>query len=191
MELKNKILGNVNIRKGSTIGFLKQVYEEEQEDIIVEEYWEKGTNLNSHINIIRKAGTPRPISLGKQKVAAMPTDADFDNAAVYGLDIKTIVSQYTLEKIKSDLFLSVDYFGDCARVYADGVLVQDNFWNGKPMLVRLVALKGKNVEIHILPLRKDAPIYLQKEQRTILDASEGNSLLQLNNINLLRCVCSN
>ncbi len=162
-----------------------------KDDIIVEEYWEKGTNLNSHINIIRKAGTPRPISLGKQKVAAMPTDADFDNAAVYGLDIKTIVSQYTLEKIKSDLFLSVDYFGDCARVYADGVLVQDNFWNGKPMLVRLAALKGKNVEIHILPLRKDAPIYLQKEQRTILDASEGNSLLQLNNINLLRCVCSN
>lgn len=38
VELKNKILGNVNIRKGSTIGFLKQVYEEEPEDIIVENY---------------------------------------------------------------------------------------------------------------------------------------------------------
>ena len=38
MELKNKILGNVNIRKGSTIGYLKQVYEKEQEDIIVEDY---------------------------------------------------------------------------------------------------------------------------------------------------------
>ena len=32
MELKNKIYGNVNIRKGSTIGYLKQVYEKEQED---------------------------------------------------------------------------------------------------------------------------------------------------------------
>ena len=38
MELKNKIYGNVNIRKGSTIGYLKQVYEKEQEDIIVEDY---------------------------------------------------------------------------------------------------------------------------------------------------------
>ncbi len=38
MELKNKILGNVNIRKGSTIGFLKQVYEKEQENRRVEEY---------------------------------------------------------------------------------------------------------------------------------------------------------
>ena len=38
MELKNKIFGNVNIRKGSTIGYLKQVYEKEQEEVIVEEY---------------------------------------------------------------------------------------------------------------------------------------------------------
>ena len=38
MELKNKIYGNVNIRKGSTIGYLKQVYEKEQKDIIVENY---------------------------------------------------------------------------------------------------------------------------------------------------------
>ena len=38
MELKNKIYGNVNIRKGSTIGYLKQVSEKEQENIIVEDY---------------------------------------------------------------------------------------------------------------------------------------------------------
>ena len=38
MELKNKTHGNVNIRKGSTIGFLKQVYEKEQENIRVEDY---------------------------------------------------------------------------------------------------------------------------------------------------------
>ena len=38
MELKNKIYGNVNIRKGSTIGYLKQVYEKQQDNIIVEDY---------------------------------------------------------------------------------------------------------------------------------------------------------
>ena len=38
MELNNRILGNVNIRKGATIGYLKQVYEKEQEDIVVEDY---------------------------------------------------------------------------------------------------------------------------------------------------------
>ena len=38
MATKNKTLGNVNIRKGATIGYLKQIYEKEQEDIIVENY---------------------------------------------------------------------------------------------------------------------------------------------------------
>ena len=36
--MKNKTLGNVNIRKGATIGYLKQIYEKEQEDIIVGNY---------------------------------------------------------------------------------------------------------------------------------------------------------
>ena len=38
MELKNKTHGNVNIRKGSTIGYLKQIYEKEQENMKVENY---------------------------------------------------------------------------------------------------------------------------------------------------------
>lgn len=38
MELKNKTFGNVNIRKGSTIGYLKQIYEKEPEDVGVEDY---------------------------------------------------------------------------------------------------------------------------------------------------------
>ena len=81
-------------------------------------------------------------------------------------------------------FLKIDYAGDCARVYADGKLVMDNFWNGKPMLVRMSDLAGKKVELRILPLRKDAPIYLQKEQKEILDNSQA-VLLQLNSINIL------
>jgi hypothetical protein len=61
----------------------------------------------------------------------------------------------------------------------------DNFWNGKPMLVRMSDLAGKKVELRILPLRKDAPIYLQKEQKKILDNSK-TALLQLNSINILK-----
>ena len=36
--IEKQDFGNVNIRKGSTIGYLKQVYEKEKENIIVEEY---------------------------------------------------------------------------------------------------------------------------------------------------------
>ena len=35
------------------------------------------------------------------------------------------------------------------RIYADGILVEYNFWNGKPTLVRLSDLIGKHVELKI------------------------------------------
>lgn len=36
--IEKQDFGDVNIRKGATIGFLKQIYEQEQEDVIVEDY---------------------------------------------------------------------------------------------------------------------------------------------------------
>lgn len=152
---------------------------------IKEEYWSMVNGVSAGTKLLKKAGVPREITMGKQKVAAMPVDADFDNAAVYAVDVEELLANPALQTDVEGLFLSVDYYGDCARVYADGVLVQDNFWNGKTMLVRLSDLKGKRVELRILPLRKDAPIYLQKEQKEILNSAEGDSLLKLNNIGVL------
>lgn len=148
---------------------------------IVEEYW-KDTDSSVSYTLRRKAGKPRDVKFGAQKVAAMPVDDDFKEAEVYAVDVAAISDTGDAD----DLFLSIDYQGDCARVYADGRLVQDNFWNGKSMLVRLSALVGKTVELRILPLRKDAPIYLQKEQRAVLDAADGTALLRLNGIKVIR-----
>jgi hypothetical protein len=122
--------------------------------------------------------------MGAQKVAAMPTNEDFENAAVWELDLSGSRSQVSDFNVHTQ-FLKIDYAGDCARIYADGKLVMDNFWNGKPMLVRMSDLANKKVELRILPLRKDAPIYLQKEQKEILDNSQA-ALLQLNSINILK-----
>ncbi|MDO4172856.1 MAG: beta-galactosidase, partial [Prevotellaceae bacterium] len=148
---------------------------------IVEEYWKDTDSSVSYI-LKRKAGKPRDVKLGAQKVAAMPVDDDFKEAEVYAVDVAAISDTGDAD----DLFLSIDYQGDCARVYADGRLVQDNFWNGKSMLVRLSDLVGKTVELRILPLRKDAPIYLQKEQRAVLDAADGTALLRLNGIKVIK-----
>jgi hypothetical protein len=120
--------------------------------------------------------------MGSQKVAAMPTNEDFDAAAVWNLDFSKV--QSSMFNVQ---FLKIDYAGDCARVYADGKLIMDNFWNGKPMLVRMSDLAGKKVELRILPLSKDAPIYLQKEQKEILNNSQ-TALLQLNSISILSVV---
>ncbi len=146
---------------------------------IVEEYWHE-TDDKVEVRKIREADSPRDIVMGKQKVAAMPEDCDFDKAAVYVIDIDSALASHA-----DSAFLKIDYAADCARVYADGKLVQDNFWNGKPMLVRVSDLVGKHVELRILPLRKDAPIYLQKEQKAILEASE-NALLTLTKVSVIK-----
>lgn len=145
---------------------------------IMEEYWEDGASVPSRLT--RQTAAPREVPTGAQKVAAMPVDSDFDKAAVYELDCPAVDG-----KDIDDTFIKISYQGDCARVYADGKLVEDNFWNGKPMLVRLSDIAGKKVELRILPLRKDAPIYLQKEQRDILNAADGNALLRLIGVSVL------
>ena len=144
-------------------------------DRILEEYWHE-TDDRVEVNKVREADAPREIVMGRQKVAAMPEDSDFDKAAVYTLGIDSALAAHA-----DSAFLRIDYAADCARIYADGKLVQDNFWNGKPMLVRVSDLVGKKVELRILPLRKDAPIYLQKEQKAMLEASE-NALLTLTKV---------
>ncbi len=155
---------------------------------IVEEYWENLFTNSSlftlHSSLTSPAKGKRTVRMGAQKVAAMPTDADFANAAVWTLDVKALPVSATEER--DNLFLKVDYQGDCARVYADGRLVADNFWNGKPMLVRLSSLNADKVELRIMPLHKDAPVYLQREQRAALDAARGDSLLKLDAITLVR-----
>ena len=69
---------------------------------------------------------------------------------------------------------------------AYGQLVENNFWNGKPMLVRVSDLIGKKVELKILPLGKSYPIYLQQEQKAILDNAAGNQLLSLDSIKVIQ-----
>ena len=151
-------------------------------DKIIEEEWKESKAKNITITKKKDAAEPRIIPMGSQKVAAMPTNEDFENAAVWTLNISPSLSGRDSREGVS--FLKISYAGDCARVYADGKLVMDNFWNGKPMLVRMSDLAGKKVELRILPLSKDAPIYLQKEQKEILDNSKA-ALLQLNSINIL------
>jgi beta-galactosidase len=65
----------------------------------------------------------------------------------------------------SNLYLKINYTGDVARLSAGGRLLDDNFYNGKAWTVglkRFLAPQGPSTfELSILPLRKDAPIYLE------------------------------
>lgn len=144
---------------------------------LVEERWVPGAPLQAEK--VREAGPAREIGMGQAFVAEQPSEADFEAAAVWTVSIPDCPDP-------DDWFVEIDYDGDVARVCADGRLVEDNFWNGRKMLVRVSDLIGKEVQLQILPLRKDAPIYLQAAQRAVLDAAPGDTLLSLKDIRLIR-----
>ena len=140
------------------------------------ESWKHEDAVETHQ--LRKAGPAREVNYGRAGVPEQPSDADFRQAAVWEPSVPELLRP-------ADYFLEVSYKGDCARVYADSVLVEDNFWNGRPMLVRASDLVGKEVRIAILPMRKDTPVYLQKEQKDTLEAAEGDTMLSLDGIQLI------
>ena len=130
---------------------------------------------------ILKAATPRVIQKGKAKVAAAPTEEDWQQAAVYRIKLPVAAADSSLSTLHSSL-LSITYRGDCARLFANGRLVADNFYYGRPFLYGLWRLPTgcTELELRILPLQPDAPIYLPREA----DCTPGEAL---SSISLIPC----
>ena len=117
--------------------------------------------MNVQWTKIREAGPLRFIVKGKAKVAEAPSEDDWLQAAIYQITLPNDSSLFTLHYS----LLSVNYRGDCARLYADGRLVADNFYYGRPFqygLWRLPAHVSK-LELRVLPFQPNAPIYLPRE----------------------------
>ncbi len=122
---------------------------------------------------VRTAGPPRTIPLGniRQAVAAAPEDADFAEAAVWRIKLPAGLGMET------DPILRLHYVGDVARVTLDGKLLTDDFYNGKAFDIGLRRhapdiLRGE-LRVAILPLRKDAPIYMAAEARPDFGGAES------------------
>jgi len=110
---------------------------------------------------VKAAGPARRIAPGGQGVAEAPSDADFEDAAVWRLHLPTGL------ELGRDLRLRIHYTGDVARVLLDGVLLTDNFYNGDPFEVGLKrhapSVYAGDLRLQILPFRPDAPLYLSKD----------------------------
>lgn len=108
---------------------------------------------------VRDAGPLRHIVKGKAKVAEAPSEQDWQQAAVYRIMLSSDVTH------QPSALLSITYQGDCARLYANGKLIADNFQYGRPFLYGLWRLpKGTaELELRILPMQANAPVYLPRE----------------------------
>lgn len=104
----------------------------------------------------------RHITIGVNKVAEAPADTDFENAAVY------VVCNLPKGKEREGRLLNINYRGDVARLYCDGKLIDDNFYNGRPMLYGLWRLPedASELEVRILPIQRNMPVYFPKEADT-------------------------
>jgi hypothetical protein len=96
----------------------------------------------------------------KEEIALAPSDSAFDQAAVWSIGVKPAA----LDGL-SDVFLDIHYVGDVARLYSSGELLDDDFFKGTSWRVGLrrlaPALARGPLELRVLPLRSDAPIFLQ------------------------------
>jgi hypothetical protein len=107
-------------------------------------------------------GILRAIEMGANKVATAPADDAFAGPApaVYQINLPEGIDP------KRRLLLRVSYVGDVARFYLGDKLLTDNFYNGTPLELDLAAwgpeVFRQPLTLKILPLQKDAPIYIQK-----------------------------
>ncbi len=109
---------------------------------------------------VQLAGPLRHVASDKSapQHATAPADADFADAAVWRIQLPADID-YSLNPI-----LRLHYVGDVARVLIGGKLINDDYYNGNALEIGLrrhaAELMHGALTVAILPLQKDAPIYL-------------------------------
>jgi beta-galactosidase len=115
---------------------------------------------------IQPAGDAPPVTIAPPPawrphgVAEAPAAGDLPQAAKWSITIPPGSRQGL-----SELYLEVNYQGDLARFNSGSNLLTDNFYNGQPWTIGLKRFldpqSSTTFDLSILPLRKDAPVYLE------------------------------
>jgi beta-galactosidase len=144
---------------------------------------QKPVTLKVKTELLRQAGPPReiPLSTGKSQIAIAPTDADFTNAAVWKIKLPAKLD------LSLNPVLRIHYVGDVARLTLNGKFIDDNFYSGREFDLGLnryapEILTG-DLRLEILPLRKDAPIFLEPKAQP--DFGTNESLLKLESVEIV------
>jgi len=124
-------------------------------------------NFTASADELDQAGDPPPAKMGNG-VAIVPDEAAFEDAARWTIHVPNAVAP-------ADLLLSISYQGDIARLYVGGKLFNDNFYNGSAWEIGLRRFSQQQLEqgldLRILPLRSDTPMYLPSGARPVFPAS--------------------
>ena len=133
--------------------------------------------------LLQPAGPARalPMSGGKSPIALAPADADFTNAAVWKITLPAKLN-LSLHPI-----LRIHYVGDVARLTLNGKLIDDNFYCGREFDLGLKRYAPEifsgDLRLEILPLRKNAPIFLEPKAKP--DFGTNESLVKLQSVEII------
>lgn len=171
MSVNGKVLKKIKPRNEDA-----PIYSSDKVDIylLTEEYAnrlglepnKKQTVSDVSFTKLKEAGPLRKITIGVNNVAEQPEDADFENAAIYRIDVPG-----------HNGLIDIEYRGDVARLYADGKFIDDNFYNGRHFLYALSRLPKdcKEIELKVLPIQADAPVYYPREA----DSTPGENVISV------------
>ncbi|MFG6441840.1 beta-galactosidase [Roseateles sp. LKC17W] len=120
----------------------------------------------------RQARSAPPIRIGGHANAAVqPIPEAFAAAASWSLTLPD-----KLPAQAEDVVLALDFVGDIGRVFSGTTMLDDWYYNGQrwEMGLRQFALKpGAALKLTVLPLRADAPIYIDAAHRPAFAAGQS------------------
>jgi hypothetical protein len=114
----------------------------------------------------RKAGVAPPVEIGGPAKAAMqPLPEAHKAAAAFTFTVPADALT------SGDAFLEIDWRGDIGRLFDGADMLDDAYWDGRLWrigLKRFAARLGRPWTLTLLPLRADAPVYLDESARAKL-----------------------
>jgi beta-galactosidase len=138
-------------------------------------------HVEAEVRQVREAGKAAPVKMGSE-VAMAPDDSAFEGAARWSIRVPDVKSDAA-----GQVLLRIAYQGDIARIYAGGRLITDDFYHGAPWEIGLEDLPAadlkQGLDLQILPLRADAPIYLGGDARPSI--SPGGQVARVTEVRVL------
>lgn len=155
-------------------GSLSVVQTEESQHVVSYGAAFAARKLDLKYSLIQRAGEAPPVKLGPASafrpmgVAEAPGLPDPSYAAHWSIRLPAD----SLGDL-SELYLRATYKGDVARLTVADRLLTDNFYNGQSWSIglrRFLDPKINSFDLTILPLRRDAPVYIEWKQRPEFNA---------------------
>jgi beta-galactosidase len=124
------------------------------------------------VKATRPAGSaPRVLTGGLAGAALQPIPEAFGAAATWSLKLPR-----QLAPKAEEVLLELDFVGDIGRVFSGATMLDDWYYNGQKWQLGLkqFALKpGAELRLSVLPLRADAPVYIDAAHRPAFAAGQS------------------